>query len=277
MPLGTALQFFIPRWTAAVVARLAGPVVYNLARTQRVVLHDNLRRILGPGAGAAQVRSAARRTFTNLLMNYFDLIRGPVMKKRVVNMVECDRTQLEQVLGRRGDVLVVTGHIGNWDLAGVFLTALGYPLSAVVEPVPAGWAETFNRYRRLTNMKTIPIPEHEDIHRAIREGQILTLVADRAISGRGVRCASFGAIRVFPRGPATYALRFGLTVVIGCLVFQNRPGHPPYLGIAEPLVYQPTGNLEHDIVAMTRAIAAKLNEVISRYPDQWLVFKPRWQ
>lgn len=276
MPLGTALQFFVPRWVAATVARLAGPVVCRLDRTRREVLQDNLRRILGPDTAEAQVRSATRRTFCNLLMNYFDLIRGPVLKKRVVDLIEYDGTQLDQVLGR-SSVLMVTGHVGNWDLAGVFLTALGYPLAAVVEPVPAGWTETFNRYRRLTNMKTIPIPERESIHRAIRDRRILTLVADRAITGRGIRCASFGAHRVFPRGPAAYALRFGLTVVVGYMVFQDRPGHPPYLGVAEPLAYQPTGDLDYDIDALTKAIAARLNEVISRYPDQWLVFSPRWQ
>jgi len=277
MPLGTLVQFFIPRWVAAIAARLAGPVVYRLDRTGREVLRDNLHRILGPSTTETQVTEAACRTYSNLLMNYFDLVRGPVIKRRVVDLVEYDDTWLDQVIGREGNVLIVTGHIGNWDLAGVFLTALGYPLSAVVEPVPAGWTETFNRYRRLTNMKTIPIPERESIHRAIRDKRILTLVADRAISGRGVRCPSFGAHRVFPRGPAAYALRFGLRVVIGYLVFQNRPGHPPYLGVAEPLDYQTTGNLEQDIVDLTRAVAARLNEVISRYPDQWLVFNPRWQ
>ncbi|UCG43595.1 MAG: lysophospholipid acyltransferase family protein [candidate division WOR-3 bacterium] len=277
MPLGTALQFFVPRWVVVVVAKLAGHLVYRLDRLRRQALQDNLRRILSPEVPERLVRRAARKTFTNLLMNYFDLIRGPVMKGRVVDLVEHDSTRLDRILGRDGRVLMVTGHIGNWDLAGVFLTALGYPLSAVVEPVPAGWTETFDRYRRLTNMKTIPIPDRESIHRAIRDGRILTLVADRAITGRGVRCPSFGAHRLFPRGPAAYALRFGLTVVIGYLVFQNLPGRPPYLGIAEPLPYQPTGDLEHDIAELTKAIAARLNQVIARHPDQWLVFDPRWQ
>jgi KDO2-lipid IV(A) lauroyltransferase len=277
MPLGTLAQFIVPRW---IVERLAAPVgwlTYQLNRRGRERLIRNFRQILGPSATPAQLRRAALAAFRYLVMNYADLLRVPVLRRRVTIVAELDSVNIDVLARGRGAVLV-TAHVGNWDLAGVFLCALGYPISAVVEPIPRGWTRTFNRYRNATAMETIPIPDHRAIARAVERGRLLALVADRDLTGRGIPCPSFGASRSFSKGPAAYALRYGVPVVVGHFVFQHRPGHPPYIGvISPPLKYEPTGNLDDDILAFTRLIAEELNRLIARYPEQWLVFNAGWQ
>ena len=158
------------------------------------------------------------------------------------------------------------------------VTACGYPLSAVVEPVPAGWSRTFNRYRSQTNLETISMRDHEGMNRALTSGRVFTLVADRDLTGRGLPCPAFGATRSYPRGPAAYALRHNLPVVIGYFVFNHEPGRPPYLAATQPpLDFRPTGEMNRDIEELTRLIAARLNQAIARYPDQWLVFRAGWK
>jgi KDO2-lipid IV(A) lauroyltransferase len=175
-------------------------------------------------------------------------------------------------------LVLVTPHLGNWDLAGVFLGARGYPISAVVEPIPRGWTRTFNRYRNATAMQTIPIPERRAIARALKDRRLLALVADRDFTGRGLPCPSFDAVRCFPKGPAAYALKFGTPVVLGYFVFQNRPGRPPYYACVEPPIeFSPSGDTTADIDRLTRLIADSLNRLIARFPDQWPVFRAAWQ
>ncbi len=277
MPLATAAQFFLPRWLLLPVVHLAGILAYRFNHGQRNRLIENYRHIFGPDAPKELLKRTARQAFINLAIGYMDLLRTPVLKKRVTSLADFDLTHLDKVLAKGKGVVLVTGHLGNWDLAGVFMTAQGYPLSAVVEPIPAGWTKTFNRYRSVTNMETIPIPDRRAITSAIHRHRLLTLVADRDLTGHGILCPSFDAYRSFPKGPAAYALKHRLPILIGYFVFQNRPGHPPYTGIVEPpLQFEPSGSLSADIDNFTRLIASHLNRIISRYPDQWLVFRAGW-
>jgi lauroyl/myristoyl acyltransferase len=278
MPLGTLVQFMLPRWVVARVAPLAGHIAYALNRKQRGRLLANARHVLGPSAPEAELARMARRAMVNVVMNYLDLLRVPVLRRQVGRIGEFDPVHLDAVMARGRGTILVTPHLGNWDLAGTFLAARGYPISAVVEPIPRGWTTTFNRYRSATSLETIPIPDRRGLARAMQKGRLIALVADRDLTGRGVVCTAFDARRAYPKGPAAYALKYGLPVVLGYLVFQNRPGRPPYFACVEPpLDFQPSGDMDADVVRYTHLIAATLNRVIGQYPDQWLVFNAGWQ
>lgn len=278
MPLGTILQFFVPRWLALLFAHLGGRIAYRFNPSRRKLLLENCRHILGPDIPRKLLERTARQTFINLAINYADLMRTPVLKKGVIKLVEFDPTYMNRTLAQKKGAILVTAHIGNWDLAGVFMAALGYPLSAVVEQIPRGWTKTFNRYRCATNMETIPISDLRAMTRAIHHRRILTLVADRDLTKHGILCPAFDARRSFPKGPAAYSLKYKIPLVIGYFVAQNKPGHPPYLSVIDPqLQFKPTGQLHADIASFTRLIASRLNEIIRSYPDQWFVFQTGWQ
>ncbi len=278
MPMGTLIQFMLPRWTMMLVARVAGRLTYLFNHRQRARLETNCRHVLGPDASPSQVKQTVQRTFVHLVMNYFDLLRVPVLRRRITRLVESDTHVLDRLTSQGQGCIIVTGHLGNWDLAGAFLAALGYPMSAVVEPVPRGWGRTFNRYRSATALETIPIPEHARIAAALQNKRILALVADRDLTGSGITCPAFDARRSIPRGPAAYSLRYDVPVAIGYLVFQDRPGRRPYLGIVEePLQFERSGNLDADIAALTGLVAQELNRLIERYLDQWPVFAAGWK
>lgn len=277
MPLGTLLQFVLPRWLTIRIASILGGLAFRFNRRQRLAIQTNMRRVLGPGASEAEVERTALAIFKNLARNYADVLRIPVFKRRVTQLVSFDRRALDAALALNRGTVLVTAHLGNWDLAGVFLSALNVPISAVVEPIPGGWTRTFARYRNATAMETIPIFNHRSIARALQRRRLLALVADRDLTGRGILLEAFGARRCYPRGPAVYALRFGCPVVVGYFVFQDTPGRPPYSAVVEPLDFEASGDTEADISRLTSTIAKRLNSLIARFPDQWLVFDAGWR
>jgi len=278
MPAVTALRFFLPRWLMVPAVRFIGRVVYRFAPKLRAHALANARHTLGPDAPDALVRATARRVLENLAVKHLDTVSIPVMKRRLPALAD-PHPRLGELLpadGRGG--IIVTAHLGNWDLAGVYLTTLGFPLSAVVEPIPRGWTRTFNRYRCYSGLEAIPLPGHAQIADAVRRNRLLTLVADRDLTGHGLPVESFGGVRSFPKGPAAYALKYGLPLVIGCLLFQNRPGRPPYRAHVEPGPdFSPSGDMERDVANLTRLIAGRINRLIAEFPDQWLVFNAGWQ
>jgi lauroyl/myristoyl acyltransferase len=277
MPLGTILQFMLPRWVVARIARAAAELTYRLNHKGRERLMENCRHILGPGTPEPELRSTTRRLFLHYVLNVLDVMRVPVMKRRVRALVEFDPRLADRLMAEDRGLMVVTGHIGNYDLAGVYMAASGYPISAVIEPVPGGWARTYDRYRGATAMETIPIPDRRAMIRALRRHRMLALVSDRDLTGNGILCPTFDSYRYYPRGAAAYSLRFRTPLIVAGLVFQHEPGRPPYRMVYKQLDFTPTGNTDADVAAFAQQIAAELNDLIRRFPDQWLVFSAGWQ
>jgi KDO2-lipid IV(A) lauroyltransferase len=277
MPLGTLVQFMLPRWVMVRIARLAGTITYHLNRRGRERLMDNCRHVMGRDTPEPEIKAAARRLFIHLVTNYLDLLSIPVIKKRVTALVEFDPQAADRMMAEGRGLVVVTGHIGNHDLAGVFMAALGYPMSAVFEPVPGGWAETFNRYRGATAMETIPVSDRRAMARALLRHRMLALVSDRDVTGNGMLCPAFDSYRCYPKGAAVYTLRLKMPIVVAACLFDHRPGRRPYNLYYRQLHFTPTGDMNADVSAFTMQIADALNNIIREHPDQWLVFNGAWQ
>ncbi len=277
LPLGTLIQFMLPRWLIVRMARVAGALVYRFDRKGRDKFIVNCRHVLPPGTTESEIQATARRLFFHYVLNVLDLVRVPVIRRRVTSMVEFDPTLVDRVVAQGRAVVVVTGHIGNYELAGVFMAASGYPMSAVVEPVPNGWAETYNRYRSATAMEIIPMPDRKAMLRALKRQRMLALVSDRDLTGNGILCPAFDSYRYYPKGAAVYSLRFDAPVLVAALVFQHEPGRRPYRLVYKQVELTPTTEPNGDVAALTRLIAVELNDLIRRFPDQWLVFRGAWQ
>jgi len=277
MPLGTIVQFMLPRWAVVPIAGLVGALMHRFNHRGRLRLEENLRHVLGQGTPDTKLRAATRRLFIHYVLNILDLMRVPVLRNRITKLVEFDRRGVDRLMAEGHGLIIVTAHVGNWDLAGVVLAASGYPLSAVVEPVPRGWDRTYNRYRQATRMEAIPIPDRRAIARALLRRRALALVSDRDLTGNGLLCPAFDAYRYYPKGPAAYALRLKPRLGIGACVFQHKRGRPPYVIDFRPLEFTPSGSIEADVSALTLMIADAVNGMIRKYPDQWLVFRADWQ
>jgi KDO2-lipid IV(A) lauroyltransferase len=277
MPLGTLIQFMLPRWVMVRIARVAGALAYRFNRKGRERFMENCRHVLGPGTPESELRATTRRLFFHYILNVLDLMRVPVMKRRITALVEMDPSVVDRMMAEDRVIVVVTAHIGNYDLAGVVMAASGYPMSAVVEPVPRGWAKTYNRYREATAMETIPIQNRKAMIRALHRHRMLALVSDRDLTGSGILCPAFDSYRYYPKGAAAYSLRFEIPLIVAGLVFQHEPGRKPYRMVYKSLEFTPTGDTDADVTALTCLIAAEINDLIRRFPDQWLVFRAGWQ
>lgn len=281
MPLGELVQIFVPRWLALRIAWLLVWLAFPFLKSQRRVIAENFRHILGrelkPGEGDA----LARRVLRNYATRTADLLRSPQMcRRRTLDRLVPFRDNLEE-LDRRlagGKALIlVTAHCGNWDMAGVLLAYLGYPIVAVFERITRGMSEVFNRFRGASGMGLVGFDERKRMNEAIESGKLFVLVGDRDLKGNGLEAPWFTGRRTFPRGAAAFSLRFNVPIVIGSMVLE--PGDPRrrYRARVEPAVeFRPSGDFEADVNALTVLVVQRLEQVVARHPEQWFVFQPRW-
>jgi KDO2-lipid IV(A) lauroyltransferase len=281
MPLGEFVQTFIPRWLALRVAWLLVGLAFPFLKSQRRVIAENFRHILGrelrPGEGDA----LARRVLRNYATRTADLLRSPQLcRRRTLDRVvpfHDNLTELDRLLAGGKPLILVTAHCGNWDMAGVFLGYHSYPAVAVFERITRGMSEAFNRFRGTSGMELVGFDERRRMNEAIESGKLFVLVGDRDLKGNGLKLPWFSGWRTFPRGAAAFSLRYKTPIVIGYMILEPGDSRHRYRAVVEPAVeFQPSGDFDSDVEALTAKVVQRLERVVAQYPDQWFVFQPHW-
>ena len=276
-----ALLRVVPVGPVRRTARVCGWLGYWFAPGRRAVIRANLRH-LAPGLSHREHGRLARRTFANLFDSAVDLWRLPSAPLQEVTgqALVVGREHFDAALALGRGVVVVTGHLGPYELGGATLAALGFPVHAMVEDLDAETSEALATYRRATGMQVISRSRGlRAAYRLLREGQMVLLVADRMVGeGSEGTVVPFGAgERTIPTGPAAFAIATGAPVVVGFIV-RNPAAPPRYLVRVEPPILppDPSGDVGADRLRLTREIGSRLAAAAIAHPDQWFVFQPEW-
>jgi KDO2-lipid IV(A) lauroyltransferase len=271
----------LPRRVGLALANLYFHAYHARARGQREIVAGNLSHVLGHPPDAPLVQSATRECFRLYARYWYETFALRTMPPEEVNrrfsvdgLEHIDRA----ARGGRGIVLALP-HMGNWDAAGHWLCLKGYRMTAVAEELkPRSVFELFLRHRRALGMGIVPLTAGasvaQTLARLLAENHVITLVADRDLTGRGVEVEMFGAKRMLPAGPALLALSTGAPLCV-CAVFTTRDGW--HTAIDPPLEIERTGVMRQDVTALTRRIAAGFERFIAAAPPDWHMFQPAWE
>jgi KDO2-lipid IV(A) lauroyltransferase len=179
-------------------------------------------------------------------------------------------------LGR--GVIIVTAHLGNYELGAAWLGAMGYPVHGMVEDVEPEILALLEQYRTATGMRVISRNRGaRDAYRVLRSGEVLLLVADRVIgdASDAVELPFCEGRREVPRGPAVLSLATGAPIIVGIAV-RTPDGPRRYRIILEPAI-MPHGTEPDAALNLTRKVTDRLAAAVREYPDQWFVFQPGWK
>jgi KDO2-lipid IV(A) lauroyltransferase len=163
-------------------------------------------------------------------------------------------------------VVFVTGHLGNWELAGAYVAARGVPLDVVARQQENPLFDRFlTRTRERLGMRVVWDGDAvRRAPRALREGRGVAFLVDQGAAGLASTWAPFfGRPAKTPRGPAVFALRLGAPVVFGAAV--RRPDGRFALGF-ERVPVAPAGDRERDVDAIVVAYTATLERWVRRLP-----------
>lgn len=194
-----------------------------------------------------------------------------VKEKVIVENIEI----LDNALKKNRGVIALTAHIGNWELAGVVTSILGYKISAIV--IPYMTPKITEIYRRIREKKKVEViftgANPKDFVKFKRENKILAILGDRVFTEKGVVVDFMGKKAIFPRGPSTLAIKLKTEFIAGFFVREN----DKYKLFFEKIDY-PSENLsdEEKIDFLLSESVKKIEKVILKYPTQWLSFQDIW-
>ena len=251
------------------LSELVGTMAYLIATRERDAVRANL------AVTAAGRRASARRVFVNQVLQYLEVFHIPRLDRRRferrVRVEGWERFECAHRLGK--GVIFASAHFGPIALVGQVLVTRGYSLTLPIEPADSELMRAVNRARSAQGFHLVPISAAVGMHRVLRQGGVLGVLADRAVSGVGERVPFFGRPTLLPSAHIALALRTGAA----CLpAFTWREDGLLRATIEEPLELRPTGDHDADIREGVRRFAERLETHVRRFPEQWTVFERMW-
>lgn len=275
----------VPRRARLAVAGALGEVVFLAWPSKRRVTIANLAQVLGVAPDAPEARWAARRTWRNYgryMAEFFYLPNASVADiiARIEDTTPAPgwRSRLAAVSSSGRGVLVPTAHFGNWDVGGVVMGSI-VPLQVIAETFTDPRLNRLVVGQRARLGMTVMHAEGSlrRIMRVLQEGGNVATPVDRPLAdGDGVPITFFGRRCFAPSGTAKLALRTGAYVMPGFVWNDEEYSNTYYGYAAEPILPEPTGDRDADVIALTQRIYDEIEGVIRKHPTQWYMFRPFW-
>lgn len=275
--LGSAVIGWLPRraWYRVAdvllgVALLGWPG--HVRRAER-----NMRRVLGRRAPEQEVRARTRLAFRNYARYMVDLLwlSGSNHQDRNALLTRVNWRHIDEARARGKGLLIVTGHIGNWDLPAAVLAGTGVPVNVIVETLqPPAWNARVQAIRERIGMQAIPMERGlREVYAALERNEVVAVLFDRPVTRGGVPVTYFGRETRVPEGVARIALRTGAAVVGAAGI---RRGDCFIAEVSPPFQVQRTGDRDRDVQALTQVMVDWLEGVVRQYPSQWFMFREFW-
>lgn len=268
----------LPLPVARALFRAAADRAYrsNGRGTQR--LRGNLRHVAGEDMPDTLVRDGLR-SYARYWMEAFRLTSQT--REQFLDgffMVPESYRQLKQAVADGNGVVLALPHAANWDAAGAWVTAHGWPLITVAERLkPESVYEQFLAYRERLGMKILPLtggerPPLDVLAEHLGKGWVVPLLGDRDLSRSGVEVTFFDGRTRMPAGPAILAIRTGAPLYAVDLWFDEKRTMARMRKIVPPV----DGPLDERVKTTTQLLADAYAAGIADHPQDWHMLQKLW-
>jgi KDO2-lipid IV(A) lauroyltransferase len=206
------------------------------------------------------------------MVDFFRLLSMTLEESASFAQLYEGRHYLDEALDKGRGAILLTAHLGHWEIGGLGLRALGYPVNVVTIKHNSFFTNTLiNLMRSRHGIRVIELGNSTydviEIVNALHRNEVVAVLGDRAISERSGTATLFGREVQLPLGPLLLAMTTRAPVVPAFSVMES-PGH--YCGIIEKALYFQNGrDREQAMKHNLQQVASVFERYIRRYPDQW--------
>ena len=273
------LAALVPRRAALAFGGALGRTWGRLDRRHLRIAEENLARAF-PEWEDARRRDVALGVYGHFGRVLLDILwMADRDRATILGQVDVSGAEhVEAALAAGRGALLVTAHIGNWELHGMAHGWLFGPIGVVARPLdnPALDARLCDVRRRPGNTVIYKKRALPQVLRLLRENRGVAFLIDQNVqAGDGVFVDFFG------RPAATTTVAAALALKTGCALI---PTHTElgddgrYALVYEPPLAAPsTGDRAADVRRLTQRLTGVIEGWVRRRPEQWLWLHRRWK
>jgi KDO2-lipid IV(A) lauroyltransferase len=260
------------------VGAVLGWLAWYLLPRQRRLARTHLA-IAFPGRSARERDRIGRASFANLGLATLEAARADRLDIRRVVELSADGEELlrNEQAGGKG-VILVTGHIGSWELFARRIAVLGFPCGTVAkEAQDPRLTALLERTRAAAGLRVFwrgdPMSARQ-ILRFLRGGGMLGFLIDQDTRVAGYLVPFFGRPAFTPRAAGDLAVRLQAPMLFACA---HRVASGLHRMVVRRIDVERTGDRERDSLALTAAATREIEDEIRKRPDEWVWMHPRWR
>ena len=269
----------LPYRVAPVLGHTLGRVIRFIDRKHTRIAAKNLERSRGI-CPPDKIPAFINRVYVHIGLGLVESIMIPRLIKRhqvsrYVKLKGFERFNTFQREGR--GIILVIGHLGNWELIALAVCLAGYPLNSLARPIQNPWIDRYlTRFRVQTGQKIIP--KHRAIGemiRVLRRKEILVIQVDQDARRSGVNVDFFGRPASTHRSPAVLSLRIDAPIVMVNIYREEEIHHAE---VVDPIYPEDYRDDPDPVRALTQAYTRQMETAIRAHPEQWFIWvHERWK
>jgi Kdo2-lipid IVA lauroyltransferase/acyltransferase len=266
--------------TGQQLARAFAWLFCNVLHIRSGVVDDNLAHAF-PELSPTERHKLIRKMWEHLFLLVLEVAHTPRKIHetnwrdyvQLVNVAELVR----QLLDDR-PVLVVTAHLGNFEVGGYVLGILGFPTYTVARTLDNPYLDQFvNSFRGRTGQHIIPKNGgYDKMLEVLAQGGTMTFLADQAAGDKGCWVEFFGRPASAHKAIALLALDNNAKMSV-CVA--RRLDQPMHFEMIHHDTIDPNdvGNSTKSIFQLTQWYTTRLEELIQEKPGQYWWLHRRWK
>jgi KDO2-lipid IV(A) lauroyltransferase len=278
------LGVFLRRFSLKRVQKMAaslGRFFYRHIPIRRDVALTNLK-LCFPEKGVNELEIILEKAYVNVATVFFEFLYFPRFTREnlheVVEFPDESRHLIESALDRGRGLILISGHFSNWELVAFAVGAFSPKhFSIIVHPFHNKAVDKLaNRYRGLLGNSTVPMGNSIRASLStLRENGIVALLADQSSAKESLAANFLGIDVPTYQGPSMFALRTRAAVQFGFLIRKDDGTYRLHL---HEIDYNDLkDDSEASVVKLTQRHVSALEELIKKYPENWLWFHRRFK
>ncbi len=262
------------------ICRLLATLFTDWIPLRKSLLAENLKLIY-PEWSSVQCRRVTKKMWHHLFLMCCEIAHAPRKVHRENwhehYAIPDRRRLLEVILGDR-PALLVSGHFGNFELAGFVTGLFGIPSTTIARPLDNGYIHDYvMAFRSQGGQHFLPKEgSSEQVQQLLKDGGKLSLLADQHAGDRGCWVEFMGKLASCHKGLALFTLSSGAPMMVCSNVRRDRPLQfmLNLHGIADPKV---PGEHLASVPSLTQWYNDRLESGIHQAPEQYWWVHRRWR
>ncbi len=266
----------LPRAWALALGRLLGLTIFILWPYRRNVAHGNLEKAF-PDWSEKKRKTVLKKTYQHFGQVIMDFIRIPhITEAGLSKVLTIDERFIKSLKEKRQGAIIMSGHVGGWEMIPLALGRLGYQAVLMVMPQRGKGAPFIDAIRSSTGSGAIA--KRASIRQMIRllnEGTLLGLAGDQDARRNGIWVDFFGQPSSRPRGGAVFALHSKVPMLFAaCILGEDKRYHLHFTPLPTD---DCTGDKDKDAQLLTQRYNTALESLVRQYPEQYFWFHRMWK
>jgi KDO2-lipid IV(A) lauroyltransferase len=269
----------LPRTAGLHLFGAIGSIVFLFPNREKRRTLDHLGLIYGDKWSREKIKSVARKVYVMLGKNMFDAVYlSRASQERFNALVKHDDlSPFREAYGRGNGVIVITAHVGCFEMLLHFFARQGFRSFAVGRRMFDSRIEGL--LRKVRSGEDIEYMGRDEgpvkVVRRLKEGKAFGVLIDQDIRVESVFADFLGRPAHTPCGPLKIAMKLDIPVVVATT--SRQPDNTHYVFLSKPLELADTGDFNRDLVENVQTANDLISETIKCFPDQWVWMHRRWK